>query len=263
MKRRPVFFAALMALTLTSIILTSAFASAMTLTSTLTTPCTPPPAGMVSWWPGDGNANDIQDGNTPTQIIGTPQFITAHVSEGMKFDGASGFVAPNNSNLNFGPSGSFTLDAWVRIDGVSSVGDDALVDKRNTPGTAYLLDLLGPPFVAGRKLRFSLNDGTGTNSIVAQTGFIADTAFHHVAGVVDRTTNTIAIYLDGVLQQTSSIASVGNISNSARLFIGHQSLDAPLTALQPFNGVRSYAVAETRSDPLGTVKLACLSRDAA
>src|SRR6476646_9109089 len=25
--------------------------------------CTPPPPNMVGWWPGDGNANDIQDGN--------------------------------------------------------------------------------------------------------------------------------------------------------------------------------------------------------
>src|SRR5204863_85354 len=26
-----------------------------------TSSCTPPPAGMVSWWPGDGNADDIKD----------------------------------------------------------------------------------------------------------------------------------------------------------------------------------------------------------
>ena len=197
--------------------------------------CTPPPSGMVSWWPGDGNANDIQDGNSPTQTIGTPQFITAKVSQGMKFDGASGFVVPNSANLNFGANGSFTLDAWVRIDGISSVGDDALVDKRDRPGTAYLLDLIGPPFIAGRLLRFSINDGS--NVVIARTSLIPDNNFHLVAGVVDRNASTLSIYLDGVLQQSLSISNVGNISDSARLFIGHQSLDAPLTRLQPFNGV--------------------------
>jgi hypothetical protein len=28
--------------------------------------CTPPPSGMISSWPADGNANDIQDGNNGT-----------------------------------------------------------------------------------------------------------------------------------------------------------------------------------------------------
>jgi len=25
--------------------------------------CVPPPSGLVSWWPGDGNANDIINSN--------------------------------------------------------------------------------------------------------------------------------------------------------------------------------------------------------
>jgi len=25
--------------------------------------CVPPPADLISWWPGDGNANDIADEN--------------------------------------------------------------------------------------------------------------------------------------------------------------------------------------------------------
>src|SRR5262245_10935955 len=29
-------------------------------------PCAPPPAGMVGWWPGDGNADDIQGSNNGT-----------------------------------------------------------------------------------------------------------------------------------------------------------------------------------------------------
>jgi len=63
MKRRPVFFISLLVLALISVSLNSALAN----------PCIPPPYGMVSWWPGDGNANDIQDGNSATQTIGTPQ----------------------------------------------------------------------------------------------------------------------------------------------------------------------------------------------
>jgi hypothetical protein len=28
--------------------------------------CVTPPSGMVSWWPGEGDANDIQGGNDGT-----------------------------------------------------------------------------------------------------------------------------------------------------------------------------------------------------
>lgn len=33
-------------------------------------PCVPPPSGLVSWWPGDGNASDIQGSNSGTLLGG-------------------------------------------------------------------------------------------------------------------------------------------------------------------------------------------------
>ena len=30
--------------------------------------CFPAPEGLVSWWPGDGNADDINDGNAGTLL---------------------------------------------------------------------------------------------------------------------------------------------------------------------------------------------------
>ncbi len=32
--------------------------------------CVEPPPGLVSWWPGDGNADDIQNGNDGTLMDG-------------------------------------------------------------------------------------------------------------------------------------------------------------------------------------------------
>ena len=91
---------------------------------------------MISWWPGDGNANDIQDGNTPTQTLGAPQFVAAKVAQGMQFDGNDGFIVAADADLNFG-LGSFSVDAWVRIDSTSPAGDDALVDKRDLPTSVH------------------------------------------------------------------------------------------------------------------------------
>jgi len=40
--------------------------------------CVPPPAGLVSWWPGDGNANDIVGQNNGT-LRGAATFIAGEV----------------------------------------------------------------------------------------------------------------------------------------------------------------------------------------
>jgi hypothetical protein len=53
--------------------------------------CTPPPTGMVAWWLGDGNANDIQDGNDGTLQNGAT-FGTGEVGQAFSFDGTDNFV---------------------------------------------------------------------------------------------------------------------------------------------------------------------------
>ena len=37
---------------------------------TAQTSCVTPPSGLVSWWPGDGNAVDIEDGNADERSWG-------------------------------------------------------------------------------------------------------------------------------------------------------------------------------------------------
>ncbi len=42
--------------------------------------CVQPPAGLVSWWPGDGNAKDIISGNDGTLVNGAT-FATGKVGQ--------------------------------------------------------------------------------------------------------------------------------------------------------------------------------------
>src|SRR5262249_14080018 len=62
--------------------------------------CLLPPPGLVSWWPGDGNANDIQDGNNGT-LQGGATFAAGKVGQAFSFDGASGsVVVPDSPSLD-------------------------------------------------------------------------------------------------------------------------------------------------------------------
>ena len=68
---------------------------------------------MVSWWPGDGNANDIQGGNNGTLQNGAT-FAAGKVGQAFNLDGVAAYVSvPSDSSLNVG-TGDFSIDAWIK-----------------------------------------------------------------------------------------------------------------------------------------------------
>src|SRR3954471_5623734 len=80
--------------------------------------CTPPPPNMVSWWPGDGNANDIQGSNNGTLQNGAT-FAPGMVGQAFRFDGVDDYVrVPDSANLYPG-AGSLTVDAWIKTNQVA------------------------------------------------------------------------------------------------------------------------------------------------
>src|SRR4051794_37206764 len=73
--------------------------------------CIPPPDGIVGWWPGDGNANDIADTNNGALLDGAT-FAPGEVGEAFSFDGVDDQVrVPNASNLE---PARVTVETWVR-----------------------------------------------------------------------------------------------------------------------------------------------------
>ena len=47
--------------------------------------CVEPPAGLVGWWPGDGNADDIHGGNHGA-ILGSMGFAPGMVGQAFDLD---------------------------------------------------------------------------------------------------------------------------------------------------------------------------------
>src|SRR5881394_4022532 len=72
--------------------------------------CATAPPGLVSWWPGNGNANDLVGGNPgtiTTQFLGQVLFSEGKVGTAFDFRGAN-FVEIPSIPLN-----SFTLEFWL------------------------------------------------------------------------------------------------------------------------------------------------------
>jgi len=196
------------------------------------TSCTPPPSGLVSWWPGDGSAEDITDGNDGTLQGGT-SFGAGLVGQAFSFDGSADFVAVGNpANLHLGAS-DFTVDAWVNFDLlVSPPGflsgvcfgpgcDMPIVNKMaalplNRDGWRLLKQsdnhfwfCLGSP---------SNGCDGGVATTVRSTTIAAPDVWYHVAAV--KGSQTISIYIDGAPEDSKPLPSFVD-TDSAGLFIGY------------------------------------------
>jgi hypothetical protein len=180
--------------------------------------CTPAPSGLVSWWPGDGNATDIQDGNDGTLQNGAT-FAAGKVGQAFSFDGVDDFVLVSPSaNLNI--TGDVTVDLWARrsVFGVS----DTMVSK----GVGFIPEDLPSVYI----LRFIDNElqavielANGSPNVVLHGPIVTDTNFHHYAYV--RSGNDHKLFMDGVV--VASGAFIGTPGDTANfpLTIGAQRHD--------------------------------------
>jgi subtilisin-like proprotein convertase family protein len=90
--------------------------------------CVTPPSQMTAWYPGDGNASDIQGGNNGTLQNGAT-FAAGKVAQAFSFDGVDDSVSFGNTVANFGTS-DFTVDFWInsaRSDSLKKVWATGLI----------------------------------------------------------------------------------------------------------------------------------------
>ena len=154
-----------------------------------------PPAGMVGWWPGDGNALDIIGGNHGTL---TGDFAPGKVGQGFSLDGTGDFVlVPDNPNLNI--TGDVTVDLWARrtrFDGNIAVVSVMFGKGGDHIGTGDAADDYVFDFITGDLLLAGF--GRADGSVAALAGpTVTDSAFHHYAYV--RSGDTHKLYMDGVV----------------------------------------------------------------
>ena len=155
--------------------------------------CTTSPLGIVAWYPGDGNANDIARINHGT-VHGNVTYATGKVGQAFSSDGNfSGISLGNPEQLR---SQTFTIEAWVKRASTTK----ATVDSSDS-GLIFGYGLQGYGF-------YLKNDGhlafgkIGSYEILSVASgnlpdlAITDTNFHHVA--VTRSTASMTFYLDGV-----------------------------------------------------------------
>lgn len=188
--------------------------------------CTPPPSGMVGWWPGDGNADDIR-GSSPGALGNGVTFSAGRVDQAFVLNGPNQFVYVGNSPDLWVSNGEFTLDLWVKFTWLNNVppgvpGVMVLADKMNGVSTNDGWRLYK---LADNRFAFCLGGRTAERcGDPAYTVFSATTAslpyWFHVAVV--KTSVDFRIYLDGVLEDSRTLPNAPPFldSNSRGLYFG-------------------------------------------
>jgi PKD repeat protein len=201
--------------------------------------CAAPPLGMVSWWTGDGTANDFFAINNGTLQNGAT-FAQGRVAGGFSFDGIDDFVlVPPNQNLAFGAGQDFTIEAWINLQRPTPGHDDGIVIKfdvqRERSGiTRNWFEVL--LWRDTHKARFrAASDREAL--FVESNSAISVGEWTHL--VVTRQGNMGRIYINGVLDASGTIPS-GSLANTDPLTIGayyDTSLNPPVQQFHTFGGL--------------------------
>jgi hypothetical protein len=180
--------------------------------------CINVPSGVVSWWPGDGNANDIVGSNDGT-LQGGAMFSTGgQVGSAFLLDGINDFVDFGTGVGNFGTA-DFTVDLWVNFDTLA--GEQVLIEK--------YIETFGPSRT-GWGITKLISDqlqlyGTGPDTIVTVSppGGLAANTWYHIAAT--RQGNTFRLYFNGGEVASATVSL--NLDSTASLKIGHRAPPDP------------------------------------
>jgi hypothetical protein len=173
----------------------------------------PAPAGLVSWWRGEGNAKDAWGGNHGT-VVGNVSYTSGQVGLAFKFNGTDQVELADAPDL--GLTTAVTMEAWIKptslyLDG----GFAALMAKGSGTTRSYCLFLS-----SNRALRLSYNT-TGETEVALETeaDMVPVGEFSHVAAVIDTADRVMQIYLNGRL--VAARATAGPlVANTLPLTIG-------------------------------------------
>ncbi len=164
----------------------------------------PTPDGLVGWWPGDGDSDDLSPNNNHGTITGDGTFVPGMVGQAFSF-GGTGFVEiPYDPVLDLN---HFTIELWVNPATVDS-GYQALVGKGFSPYAASL-------WLFNDKVEVWF-DPLQNPKVLSITS-LTPSQWYHLAATYDGA--EVNIYIDGSLDATA-LSEVVPVTTFGRLFLG-------------------------------------------
>jgi len=168
--------------------------------------------GLVGYWnfdEGSGTvASDSSGNNNNANLVNGPLWIAGKIGNAVSFDGTNDKVDVKNISIWDLANTNHSFSLWFKAS-VDSSGTDFLIDRftGGNPGAGYLISL-------NQKGSINLSeraDGGKSLSITDYTKNYKDDMWHHTVVIVDVSSKTGTLYVDGVNKGTDIYT--GNLIN--------------------------------------------------
>ncbi len=191
------------------VIITNAFGAVTSTVANLLvsgpgTTCTPPPSGLVAWWPAESNADDVVGGNDGTLLNGTT-YETGMVGTAFSFTGTTEAVSiPYSPATDFSTMSNWTIEAWINPASYNNSSYPTIYSQ------GYWNASLGLNSGTGKLESWINNSSQLVGSTVVPLG-----QWSHVALVYNGTNRTF--YLNGIPSGSGSAPVVTSETNGSSI----------------------------------------------
>jgi len=186
-----------------TVLVTNIYGSVLSSNAVLTVnpapPCAPVQAGLVSWWPGEGNANDVIGANNGV-VAGGISFAPGEVGQALSLNGTNAYISvPASSSLNVGASGAFTIEGWINPQSVGS--QEPIAEWQN--GVQFWISVAG-----SGNLSAQIVDTSGSGHLLnSSSGVLVANQFQHVALTYDKSSGVGTLYVNGAVVATAGLGA--------------------------------------------------------
>ncbi|MGO4884286.1 MAG: choice-of-anchor D domain-containing protein [Bryobacteraceae bacterium] len=204
--------------------------------------CTPAPPGLVSWWTGDTNENDIVGGNNPLAVQAVT-LVPGEVENGFTF-GKDGYIQiPDAANL---ANQTFTWLAWAMPAGPGPNNDfyGSVIVEKNIDDVDESVSLTWSALSG----EFLFTFGNDQSETIASTDTFQAGSFYFVAATYDG--STFRLFVNGLPEGSFSESKTVSY-NSSDWEIGSSiyiSAGYPRTWNGIIDEVQAYNVALSQSE---------------
>ena len=158
--------------------------------------CAPVPPGIVSWWQGEGNAQDAT-GTNPGVVQGGVTFGPGEVGQAFHLDGSTGYVdVPDSASLQ-AIATTVSVEMWAQPKTLQTNAVAYLYARRDPLTSESLSVYLTAAGAVGVLLRTSSSPTETGSKFESAGGIITFGKFQHIAVTVDTNTSAIGAYVNG------------------------------------------------------------------
>lgn len=170
-------------------------------------PCTPHPAGLVSWWMAEDSADDFANQNPGN--LANVTFVPGRVAQAFSFDGSSSEVSiPASASMDVGTNTGLTVECWIKPSDLTLPQPLAEWNNGTSIGANFWISVSHSGQGGSGSLFVNLTDTAGgSHVLVSPPGLLTTTTFQHVAVTYDKTSGRGALYLNGNAVQSANLGS--------------------------------------------------------